>query len=85
MCLKRLIKKLTPAACTVPETQTACVTNGGHCAKEATQSASEYRHWELNVTCRMPGSRSEKCFSRAVLPSFDRTKADAARAARVRI
>ena len=33
----------------------------------------------------MPGSRSEKCFSRAGLDSFDSTKEDAARAARVRI
>lgn len=37
------------------------------------------------LTCKMPGSRSEKCFSRAVLPSLDKTKEAAARAARVRI
>lgn len=53
-----------------------------------------YKHdragnWIMTVlggsTWRMPGSRSEKCFSRAVLLSLDRTKEAVARADRVRI
>lgn len=34
-------------------------------------------------TCRIPGSRSAKCFSSAVFPSLDRTNEAAARAAKV--
>lgn len=37
------------------------------------------------LTCRIPGSRSAKCFSRAVLLSLAKTKDAAARADRVRI
>lgn len=36
-------------------------------------------------TCRMPGSRSAKCLSRAVLLSLASTKEAAARAASIRI
>lgn len=48
-------------------------------------SSHEAQTSVLCLTCRIPGRRSAKCFSRAVLLSLDRTKDAAARAAKVRI
>lgn len=52
---------------------------------ESPNSKSKLLSKGVMSTCRMPGRRSEKCFSKAVLLSLDRTKEEAARAARVRI